>query len=168
MNQFLDFFSIDVWTIVFSLGNLLILFLLMKKFLFKPIRNILEERERMIQNDLDGAKNARQEAEEKNAAYTALLENAKSESENIIKSANRRATLDGEKILQTAREQAAGIVRNGEKQIEMEKQQAYLDIKDEISGMAITIAATVVGREVDAAEHSELIDRAIEELRDHA
>lgn len=168
MDQFLDFFSIDVWTIVFSLGNLLLLFLLMKKFLFKPIRNILEERERMIKNDLDSAEAAKQEAEEKNAAYTALLENAKSESENIIKSANRRANLDSEKILQTARAQAADIVKNGEKQIEMEKQQAYLDIKEEISDMAISIAATVVGREVKAEEHSELIDRAIEELGDNA
>ena len=168
MDQFLEFFSIDVWTIVFSLGNLLILFLLMKKFLFKPIRNILEERERMIKNDLDSAEAAKQEAEEKNAAYTSLLENEKSESENIIKSANRRANLDSEKILQTARAQAADIVRNGEKQIEMEKQQAYLDIKEEISDMAISIAATVVGREVKAEEHSALIDRAIEELGDNA
>ncbi len=164
MDQFTKFFNIDVWTVIFSLGNLLILFLLMKKFLFKPINKILEEREKQIRENLDSAEAAEAEAAAKNEEYTSLLANARTESEEIVKAATRRASLDSEKILQTAREQAADIVKKGEQQVEMEKKQAFLDIKEEISGMAVSIAAAVVGREVSGDEHKELIDRAIEEM----
>lgn len=166
MDKFTAFFNIDVWTIIFSLGNLLILFLLMKKFLFKPIRKVIEERERQIKESLDNAAAAETDANKKKQEYSALLENARSESEGIIKAASRKASLESEKILQDAREQAAGIVKKGEQQLEMERQQAFLDIKEEISGMAVSIASVVVGREVSDAEHKELIDRAIAEMGD--
>ena len=164
MDKFTDFFSIDVWTIIFSLGNLLILFLLMKKFLFKPVAKILEEREKLIKDKINSAEAAEAEANAKNEEYSALLANAKSESEEIIKTATRRASLDSEKILQTAREQASDIVKKGEQQVEMERKQAFMDIKEEISGMAVSIASAVVGREVSNDEHKEFIDRAIEEM----
>ena len=164
MEKFTDFFTIDVWTIIFSLGNLLILFLLMKKFLFKPVAKILEEREKLIKDKIDSAEAAEAEANAKNEEYTTLLANAKSESEEIIKTATRRANLDSEKILQTAREQASDIVKRGEEQVEMERKQAFMDIKEEISGMAVSIASAVVGREVSGEEHMDFIDRAIEEM----
>jgi len=164
MEKFTEFFTIDVWTIIFSLGNLLILFLLMKKFLFKPVAKILEEREKLIKDKIDSAEAAEAEANAKNEEYTTLLANAKSESEEIIKTATRRANLDSEKILQTARAQASDIVKRGEQQVEMERKQAFMDIKEEISGMAVSIASAVVGREVSGEEHKDFIDRAIEEM----
>ena len=159
-----SFFTIDVWTTIFTLGNLLIIYLLFKKFLFKRVQKILDDRQKMINDSINNAKEAEDAANAKKTEYESLLQNAKTESEDIIKSANRRAALESEKIIDDARSQAADIVKKGEKQIEMEKQQAYLDIKADVSEMAVSIASAVVEKEIDESKHAELIDRAIAQL----
>ena len=63
MDEFLSFVTIDVWTMVMTWGNLLILFLLMKKFLFGPVKKILDERQAIIEKDLSDANLAKEDAE---------------------------------------------------------------------------------------------------------
>ena len=80
------------------------------------------------------------------------------ESEEIVKRAIRKAELREEEIIAEANQKAARVLERAEEQIELEKKKAINDVKDEVSGMAVSIAAAVIGRDVKGDEHKELID----------
>ncbi|MBR0027173.1 MAG: ATP synthase F0 subunit B, partial [Clostridia bacterium] len=87
MDNYLPFVSLDVWTMIFTWINLVILFLLLKKFLFKPINKILDERAAEIEGEYTAAEKARAEADTIKAEYEGKIDSAKTEADSIIKSA---------------------------------------------------------------------------------
>ena len=158
------FVSVNLWTSIFTLVNLLVLFLVMKKFLFKPVKKMIDERQQEIDNlyaDADASKEAAASLKEQ---YEARLSEANAEKEEILRVAHRKARLREEEILKQAQEKASHTLRRAEEQIALEKKRALNDIKDEVSGMAVEIASVVLARDIQAKEHSALIDSFIENL----
>ena len=98
--------------------------------------------------------------------YTERLEHATEESEEILRTAQRRAELKEEEILRDANAEAARVLERAEEQIELEKKRAINEVKDEVSGLAIEIAGAVIGRDVSDEEHRDLIDEFISGLGD--
>ena len=96
--------------------------------------------------------------------YQEKLEKANAESEEILRTAVRRAQLKEEEILKDAGIEASRIRERASEEIELEKKRMLGEIKDEVSGMAIDIAAAVIGRDVSEEEHAEFIDSFIDEL----
>ena len=94
------------------------------------------------------------------------LEKAEEEGDEIVRTAIRKAQLKEETILREADEKAARVLARAEEQIELEKKQAVSDIKDEVSGMAISIASAVIARDVSEEEHAQLIDDFISKMGD--
>ena len=90
MEEFMSFVTIDVWTLIFTWGNLIILYLLLKKFLFKPVNNVLDAREKEISDMYSDAETAKSGAENMRDEYTKRLTGAKQEAENILSSAKKR------------------------------------------------------------------------------
>lgn len=164
MGEFLAFVTIDVWTLIFTWVNLLILFLLMKKFLFKPVRNIMEKRAEQINNSLDEAEKAKNEALNMREEYEKKLENARDTAEEIVKNATRNAMLKEEEILREANEKASGILERADKQIEQQKKAALSDIKNEISDMATSIASKIIERDINGQDHEKLINEFIDNV----
>ena len=158
------FVGVNVWTSIFTLVNLLVLFLVMKKFLFKPVKKMIDERQQEIDNlyaDADASKEAAASLKEQ---YEARLSEANAEKEEILRVAHRKTRLREEEILKQAQEKASHTLKRAEEQIAMEKKRALNDIKDEVSGMAVEIASVVLARDIQAKEHSALIDSFIENL----
>ena len=114
----------------------------------------------------DDAEKNRTEAEEMRADYEKKLQSATEESEEILRSAQRRALLREEEILKEAADQARCTKERAEEQIALEKRQAMNEIKDEVSAIAIQIAEAVVARDVKADEHEKLIDGFIDTMGD--
>ena len=110
----LPFVTIDVWTIIFTWGNLLILFLLMKKFLFKPVRKMMLDRENEVKAMYDNAEKSMSDADNLKAEYESRLSSAKTEAEDIVKSATRNAALKSEEILADAHSRAQEIIERVE------------------------------------------------------
>ncbi len=162
--RFLDFVTIDVWTIIFTWGNLLILFLLMKKFLFKPVRKMMLDRENEVKEMYDDAESSKASAAQIKAEYEGRLAEATQEAEEIIKNATRSATLKSEEIIAEAHKSATGIIARADKQIEAEKRNAENELKNEVSELAISIAAKVIEDELDENKHKKLIDSFIENM----
>ena len=160
--RFLDFVTIDVWTLIFTWGNLLILFLLMKKLLFKPVRKMMLDRENEVKEMYIDAEKSRSDADALKADYETRL--SKQEAEEIIKSATRSATLKSEEIIADAQKNAAGIIERADKQIEAEKRNAENELKNEVSELALSIASKVIEKEIDGEKHKELIDSFIEKM----
>lgn len=162
----MPFVSIDLWTIIMQWGNLLILLLLVKKFLFKPVMSVLEARENEIKNMYDEAENARNSANELKSEYTAKLNNARDEAEEIVKSAVKTAKTSSEEIISDAQDKAMAIMERANEKIEIERKTAINQAKNDLSDMALTIAGKVIERDINADDHNAMIDKFIEELGD--
>ena len=164
MEQYLSFVTIDVWTMVFTWGNLLILFLLLKKFLFKPVRAMIEKRQQEVKDLYAAADHSNQKAQALKTQYETCLENAKYDADEIIKKATKTAQQKSEEIIGKAHKQAGDIVARADEQIKAEKKNAENVLKNEISEMAISIASKVIEKDLTAADHDALINQFIEEL----
>lgn len=164
--DFLGFVDINVWEMIFTLGNLLILFLLLKKFFFGKIRKMMVDRENEVQAMYADASKSQEEGLKLKEEYEVKLSEANAESEEIVRTAVRKAQLREEEIIKDAHEQAAAIMKHAETQIELEKKNAVNEIKNDISGMAVDIAAKVIERDINAEDHSALIDEFIDNMGD--
>ena len=164
--KFESFVGVNFFTLIFAWANLLVLYFVLRKILFKPIKNMIDSRQKEIDDMYDDAEKNRTEAEEMRADYEQKLQSATEESEEILRSAQRRALLREEEILKEAADQARRTKERAEEQIALEKRQAMNEIKDEVSAMAIQIAEAVVARDVKADEHEKLIDGFIDTMGD--
>ena len=166
MQAFESFVGVNFWTMIFAWLNLIILYLFLRKLLFKPVKNMIDKRQKEIDDMYADAESSKAEAAELKVEYEKKLEKASEESEEIVKNAMRRAKLREEEILREAGEQAARTVERAYEQVELEKKRAINEIKSEVSEMAIGIASAVIGRDVDGDEHKELIDSFIADMGD--
>ena len=135
---FESFVGVDFWTCLFTLCNLVILYLVMKKLLFKPVKNMIDSRQKEVDDLYDNANRAKAEAEEMRARYETRLQQANAESEALLRDANRRAQLREEEILRDAQDKAAQTMQRAEAQVALEKKRAMNEIKDDVSDMAVS------------------------------
>ena len=157
----LDLVSIVPWEIITQLINLLLLFLLLKHFLFKPVQNVLNTRQAEIDKTYAEADAAQTRAEELRDEYEKRIADAKAEAADITKAANQKAQAHYDEVVLEAKADAARLMEKAEAQIEQEKKKAMNELKDEISGIAVDIASKVVEREIDEKDHEALISEFI-------
>ena len=162
--MFESFLGVNPWTALFILLNTLTIYFVAKKFLFVPVMKIITERQQEIDDLYAGANSAKSEAEALRNEYQEKLSDARSTSERIVKEAVARGQAREEDILRKANADAAAILDKASADIAQEKKKAINDAKNEISGLAMAIAGKVVGRELNAADQEQLIDRFIDEL----
>ena len=164
LDKFESFVGVNFWTMIFAWVNLLILYIAFKKFLFVPIKKMIDDRQHEIDDIYSDAESARESAGELKAEYEEKISHANEESEEILKAALRRAQLKEEEILKEANAEASRVLERAEEQIELEKKRALNDVKDQVSSMAIGIASAVIERDVSEDEHRELIDDFINNI----
>ena len=157
----LEFISIDAWTIIFQICNLLILLLLVRKFLWKRVTAVLEARQKEIDGIYDAAGRDRREAAQLKEDYTERMSSAREEADRLVKSAMDTAHTRGDTIVNEAKAEAAHLKQKAERDIEQEKRKAYSELMGEISGMAADIAGRMVEREINAEDHRELVEEFI-------
>lgn len=164
MEEFLSFVTIDVWELIFTWGNLLILFLLMKKLLFKPVCNILAKREQEVNDMYENAHAAEAKANSMKSEYESRLSSAKNEAEQLLKNATRKAQLNEEEIIKDAHNKANLIKKRAEEDIALEKKNALNEVKNDLSDMAVDLASKIIGHDVDESKHREMIDSYIDSV----
>lgn len=164
LEKFEAFVGVNPWTMLFAWLNLLILYLFLKKLAFKPLKNMIDSRQKEVDDMYSDAESAKATADALKAEYEEKISHANEESEEILRTAQRRALLKEEEILREADQKAARTLERAEEQIELEKARAINEVKDEVSEMAIGIASAVIERDVSAKEHSDLIDEFIKNI----
>lgn len=160
----LPIIRINIWSIVIALLNLLILFLLVKKFLFKPVQRILNERKEQVSRVYDEAQKARDTAEKDRAFYEERREKAEEDAEEIMRKATDQAKRTGESIIKDAKTEATAIMEKAERDIENEKVKAVNDAKNEIASISVQIAEKIVERELKEEDHKAFVDRFVDDL----
>ncbi len=146
------------WTFIAQICNLFIQVYLIKRFLFKPINQILEKRREMADAEIQNAIKEKEEAKAIKAEYEQNMKDAKEKANEILSVAQKTATVQSEEMLKEASRQATTMKEKAENDIALEKRKAVNEIKDEIGNMAMEIAGKVIQREIKEDDHTKLID----------
>ena len=159
-----EFLNINFFTALFTLVNTVVLFLVLKKFLWGPVMKMIRDRQKEIDDMYSEADTARAKAKAMEAEYQGKLSDAHATSEQIVRDAVSRGQAREEEIIRQANADASAIMDKAVADIALETKKAINDAKDEIAGIALEIAGKVVGRELSGADQTKLVDQFIDEL----
>lgn len=159
--QVQELVGIIPWTFVAQICNLFIQMYLIKRFLFKPVHEILEKRRVAADAEIIQAEETKAKAEAIRAEYERNMQDARQKANEILDSARNTAAIQSEKILKEAQDQTFAMKNKAEKEIAQEKKKAVNEVKGEIGDMAVEIAGKVIEREINEKDHEKLIDEFI-------
>lgn len=155
--------DIDIWNFIWPAVNLLLLFIVLKIFLFKPVNKIMDERTRSIQNDIDSAKKSREEAEALKQKYADDLSNAKEEARRIVMKAQDDAAAEKAVLMERSKEDADKLVADANKAIENERRRVLQQAQSQIADLAIEAASKIIGENVDDEKNRRIVDEFLSE-----
>ncbi len=166
MLQSLEVISVNLWDIIIALLNLTLLFLLVKKFLFKPVKKVMQKRQDEVTERYDEAAQKVSEADAQKKQWEEKMEGAEEEAASIIVNATETAKNRGEKIVSDAKLRADYIVAQAQNEADLRHKQATEDIKREIVEVSGALAEKMLEREINTKDHRSLIDSFIEKIGD--
>ena len=149
-----------IWTII----TFLVLLGLLAKFAWRPLLNALEKRQETIRKSLDDAQKAKEELERLQGESAQIIRQARIDAESVIAKTRADADKLGEELRQKAREEAEGIVKNAERQIQIETRRALQEIRSEAVDLSVTIASKLLERHVSKEDNARLIDDTIKQI----
>ena len=150
--------SLNIWQILISLANLTILYVVIKKILYKPVKALIEGRKEAIAKSYADAEKAQNEANASRDEYAAKLATAHATADEIIHDATVVANRRGEKIVADAHQKAEEIVKQGELEASMEKKKAMESIRRDITDVSAAMTEKLLKREMNEADHRGMID----------
>ena len=159
-----DIINVNIWLILISLCNLVILFLILKKFLFKPVKKILDERQSEYDAKFAEAEDKLAEANEVKKRLDQKYSVADDEVDRIIREAKDNAQRRGDFIVAEAKDKAGIIVKNAEAEADLRIRKADESIKNEIADVSVEIAEKIIGREVSEEDHRRLMNDFIDNI----
>ncbi len=149
---------------VFQLVNFLILFLLLRKFLYNPIAGYMEQRREEIRNTLEQAENDKEAARMNREKYEKQILEAKKEAAEIL----NRATKQGDDMISQskveAKKQAQNIIEQAKKEINLEKERVFMELRDEVGRLSVDIAEKIIAQNIDYASQEKLIKEYLAEV----
>ena len=166
MTGFEYFIGFNPWTALFTLLNMVLTFLILKKFLFKPVNKMIDDRQREIDDLFADATQAKEQAETMREDYSRRLAEAKDTSAQIVSEATQEANRRGDEIVRQARLDADALREKASSDIALERKKALNEVKNDISRIALDIAGKVVEKELDPKEHERLIEGFLRDMGD--
>jgi F-type H+-transporting ATPase subunit b len=154
------------WTFVFQIANTLILFLILKKLLFKPVTEFMQKRQETIAGSLEEARKKNLDAQALSDQYQEKLAQAREEGQGIVKAMEQEAEMTALQIKKEAQAEARKIKDDALREIEREKVKAIQALKDEVAEMVVLAASQVVEKDFSADEHRAFIEKFIGEVGD--
>lgn len=147
---------------LYTMINLIVLAFLLKKFLIKPVTDIMEKRRQLIEDGLKNAQNAQEDAMKMKEEYAQALGGAKEESVRIVEKARKDAKSEYERIVEEADARAGSIIESAKADIRLEREQTMSALQSEIAGLAMTAAAKIVAEQT--GNNQEIYDKFLEEV----
>ncbi|MBQ7668487.1 MAG: F0F1 ATP synthase subunit B [Clostridia bacterium] len=148
-------------TFGFTVLNILTLFLILRKFLFKPVINHMEARTAKIQEAIDSAEETKKMIEEMKQEYETKLKEAKDEGRKIIEEYRTMANKEYESAIANAKKDASTLIEEARLELENEKRQILTDIKSEVSELVIAASEKVIKKNMDTDANKKLIEEFI-------
>ena len=155
--------EIELKVVIFSILNFALLAFLLTKFLYKPVRKMLDSRQEMINDALDQAEAARAEVAATGETIKANMAKARLDAEAILDAAHQQAEQDKAAIMAEAQAQAEAFTAQARQQIAEEKEQAMLELRTQITDLAIMIAEKALDGKLTEQQEKALIANYTEE-----
>ena len=156
--------DINPSTAIFAIINFIVLVVVLKVFLYKPVCNMLDNRKQEVVNNLNSAEEAKLEAQKLRDEYAAQIQNARAEAQEIINQAAKIGEQTKADIVTEAREEAARLTAKAQDEIAREKTEALNEIRNEIADLAVLAASKVVGKTIDVADHQNMVNNFVKEV----
>ena len=157
--------KIDI-NLVFTIINLLVLYLLMKKFLFGPIIKVMDVRKAMIDQQFAGAKEQEDQAKALKEQYEGALKSAREESFQIMEQARKEAKAQADKTVEDTQAKVSAMLAKAQEDINTERENAMRQMKDDVASLAMEAAGKIIGKNSGADQDLSLYDQFIEEAGD--
>lgn len=154
----------ELQTMIVTAIVFLILYLFLKKLLYKPISRFMQERSNMIQAEIDDANNMKADAKHIKDNQEKIINDAHKESKQIIEEAKRVSDQIKENILLEAKKEAKEIIMKAEKEAEKQKAEALEDMKNQSVELAVLIASKLLHEQLNVDKQNLLIDEFVEEV----
>lgn len=154
----------DGLSMVLTLIATLILFLGLRKLLYKPVSKMINDRKDKIKQDIDGARSLREEATRLREEYEFKILQAKREAQEIIEAGRKRGEEIKVSIISEAKEEANNILERARREIDKEREKALLDIKVQSAEIALLIASKLIEEDLTLDKQQKLITRFVDEV----
>lgn len=156
--------STTLGNIIITLGSVLLLYVLIRKFAWEQLTGIFKAREEKIANDIDGAEKARQEAESLASKRQEELKGARTEAAQIIDNAKETGKNQESKIIAEAHDEAKRLKEKANQDIAQSRTEALAGVKGEVADLTVLLAEKVIKQNLDAQGQSDLIDSYLDQL----
>lgn len=157
------FESLNQYQFLLAALNLIVLYVILKKILFKPVTEFMEKRTKSIESSIEEAKRKLSEAEELHRAYEEQLRLAKADAKGIVDDATRQAGHTAQQIIDEAKKQAGDLLKQARAEMEEEHRRMLLAVRSEVAGLALAAAARVVQANMNTAGNRALVDQFLKE-----
>lgn len=144
--------------IVIHIINIVVLFLLLRLLIYKPVRNFMSEREDKISKQLNDAQAAHQEVETMQLQCSAQLNEAKEQASQVVRNSEEKASKAADSILEGARKEAGSILENARKQAEEDRRRAIASMQEEVANLAMEMAGRILRREVRLEDNRAVVE----------
>jgi len=151
-------------TFVITIINIVILYLILRTILFKPVTKFMAERAKRIQDSIEQSEKDKTQAKAMLAQYEAQLKAAEIEAEAILHTAREHATQEAEKIIAESRVSAEAVLASARKQLDTERHVAMAAFKKEAAALVVAASGRLVGREINSEDSKHYADLLIDEL----
>ncbi len=151
-------------TLLAQIFHFVVLLVLLRLFAYKPLLNILEQRQKLVASSIEAAEAEKAQAEKIRAQYEADLRNAREEAKAIIERATKAANEQAQSIVDAAKTEAARVKESALQDIQREKDKALAELRNEVASLAVLVAAKVVKQGLDVDAQSKLVQDAINEV----
>jgi F-type H+-transporting ATPase subunit b len=156
-----DLVKVDPGLFIWTIVTFLVLLALLSKFAWKPLLAAMAARELMIRQSLDHAQKTKEELERVSQESARILQQARIDAEGILSRSRTDADRLGAELRQKAREEADGIVKNAQRQIQVETRRALDEIRQEAVDLSVTIAGKLLEKHVTREDNQRLIDATL-------
>lgn len=143
-----------------------LLYLLLKKYAFGPLFNVMEKRREMVQRDIETAEENRKQAEELLQQQKQAIQEARQEAYEIIENARRMAQKQSDEIIAKAQEETARLKNDALREIEAEKAKAVAALRSQVGAMSVLIASKIIEKQIDEKSQQELVEQYLKEVGD--
>ncbi|MCU5746572.1 F0F1 ATP synthase subunit B [Staphylococcus sp. SQ8-PEA] len=159
--------NVPQWgTVAVTLLTFIILLLLLKKFAWGPLKEVMDQRERDINKDIDDAEEAKARAKQLEEKNEQTLKETQAEVHKIIEDAKVQARKQQEEIIHEANVRANGMIETAQNEINSEKERALADINNQVSELSVLIASKVLHKEISEQDQKALVEKYIKEAGD--
>lgn len=144
--------------------NFLVLMWLLKRYLYTPVTEVLKERTRTIENEIQEAEQKNSEAEKLKEKYQQELKENRLQAQSILEEAESRAKNKARETIKESKREAEMIKEKKMQEIEEAKKEALLDLRNEVATISLLIAGKIIQESIDQKKHEQLINQYISEL----